>query len=210
MNRKVDVAEESENLHLLSELHFRFTVYYVHGVSPFRTTKWSKKRCRNYIFFPDGYDTTQMILEWIEGPDAVEVSEDLQMPQFIMHHDPKPQGCVKRYKTGEVIPPCSHSQYTLPAPCFHTFRSIVPPASTQNHRGVSRDTKQVRSQTLNAPSPCSLLPDNNQLVSFANANSPEAKSRFGHYYIVLREKICALRGPKNLCAIFILRWSCDT
>ena len=43
-----------------------------------------------------------MILEWIDGPDAVEVSEDLQMPQFIMHHDPKPEGCVKRYKTGKL------------------------------------------------------------------------------------------------------------
>ncbi len=36
--------------------------------------------CSTYFPFPDGYDTSQMILEWIEEDQAVEVDEIFQMP----------------------------------------------------------------------------------------------------------------------------------
>ncbi len=63
---------------------------------------------------PDGYDTSQMILEWIEGEEAVEMDENLQMPQFVFSKDPQPEGCIKRYKTGGFSNPCSFPCFLLP------------------------------------------------------------------------------------------------
>ena len=51
--------------------------------------------------FADGYETNQMILEWLdEAP--VEVAEDLQMPQFDMYAY-NAEGCVHKYKTGGCL-----------------------------------------------------------------------------------------------------------
>ena len=53
-----------------------------------------------HSIFSDGYETNQMILEWLDE-GAVEVAEDLEMPQFDMY-DYKAEGCVHKYKTGRL------------------------------------------------------------------------------------------------------------
>ena len=135
---------------------------------------------------PDGYDTSQMILEWIEGEEAVEMDENLQMPQFVFSKDPQPEGCIKRYKTGGFSTPC----LLLPAPCSLFLAPQVPQfvlsRLPQPEGGIKRYKTGEISTPCSFPSfllpapllsaPCSLLP------TLYSQHSPPPAFHYGIYY----------------------------
>ena len=54
------------------------------------------------ILVLDGYDTNNLLLGWLSGEEAVEINEELEMPQFELKGVTAIQ-CIRKYKTGNNL-----------------------------------------------------------------------------------------------------------
>lgn len=53
------------------------------------------------LSFPVGYTMNDLIFEWLEEQEAVQVAEGLTLPQFILRDEKDLGYCTKYYNTGE-------------------------------------------------------------------------------------------------------------
>lgn len=60
-----------------------------------------------------GYTMNDLIFEWLEEQEAVQVAEGLTLPQFILRDEKDLGYCTKYYNTGE------HPRHLLPPPLHH-------------------------------------------------------------------------------------------
>lgn len=63
-----------------------------------------------YFIPPVGYTMNDLIFEWLEEQEAVQVAEGLTLPQFILRDEKDLGYCTKYYNTGE------HPRDPLPPP----------------------------------------------------------------------------------------------
>ena len=58
----------------------------------------------SYILYPstDAYTTEQLIFHWRDA-EAVELNEELELPQFNLDKVSIVESCVKKYHTGDYI-----------------------------------------------------------------------------------------------------------
>lgn len=54
------------------------------------------------IFSSVGYTMNDLIFEWLEEQEAVQVAEGLTLPQFILRDEKDLGYCTKYYNTGET------------------------------------------------------------------------------------------------------------
>ena len=78
---------------------------------------------------PVGYTMNDLIFEWLEEQEAVQVAEGLTLPQFILRDEKDLGYCTKHYNTGE------HPRDPLPPLCDGpgvplTHRSCLSPQAS--------------------------------------------------------------------------------